>query len=83
MLGILADSADPWNPEHAFIATAIYIQDLGAVLGSYTAERNAACKYYSGSSCSSTRRPPNAFYGDSVMKIAQDIQTNMIDPLNF
>ena len=83
MLGILADSADPWNPEHAFIATAIYIQDLGAVSGSYTAERNAACKYYSGSSCSSTRRPPNAFYGDSVMKIAQDIQTNMIDPLNF
>ncbi len=82
-VGVSGDSANPWNPEHAFMATAIYMQDLGAVSGSYSAERNAACKYYSGSSCSSTRRPPNAFYGDSVMKIAQDIQTNMIDPLNF
>ena len=82
-VGTSPDMANPWNPEHAFMATAIYMQDLGATAGSYTAERNAACKYYSGSSCSSTRKPPNVFYGDSVMKIAQDIQTNMIDPLNF
>jgi peptidoglycan hydrolase CwlO-like protein len=81
MLGISADSADPWNPEHAFMATAIYMRDLGAVSGSYTAERNAACKYYSGSACSSTRRPPNISYGNSVMSIAENIQTTMIDPL--
>lgn len=82
-VGVSADSADPWNPEHAFMATAIYMKELGAVSSSYSAERNAACKYYSGSACSTSRRPPNAFYGDSVMKIAQNIQETMIDPLNF
>ncbi len=81
MLGISADSADPWNPEHSFMATAIYMQELGADPNSYTSERNAACKYYSGSNCSSTRRPPNMSYGNSVMQIAQNIQTTMIDPL--
>lgn len=82
-LGISGDSADPWNPQHAFMATAIYMQELGATSASYSAERNAACKYYSGSACSATRRPPNASYGDSVMKIAANIQETMIDPLNF
>ena len=83
MLGISGDSANPWNPRHDFMATAVYMSELGAVSGSYTAERNAACKYYSGSSCSSTRRPPNLSYGNSVMSIAENIQTTMIDPLNF
>ena len=82
-LGIPGDAANPWNAQHAFMATAIYMQQLGAVSGSFTAERNAACKYYSGSSCSSTRRPPNLSYGNSVMSIAQNIQTSMIDPLNI
>lgn len=82
-VGVSGDQADPWNPEHAFMATAVYMQELGATSGSYTAERNAACKYYSGSSCSTSRKPPNAPYGDSVMKIASSIQTTMIDPLNF
>jgi len=83
MLGMSGDSVDPWNPQHAFMATAIYMKELGAESGSYTAERNAACKYYSGSSCSSTRKPPNLFYGNSVMAIATKIQETMIDPLNF
>lgn len=82
-LGISSpDFADPWNPEHAFMATGIYMQDLGAVAGSYTAERNAACKYYSGASCRPGRKPANVFYGDQVMAKAQSIQENMIDPLN-
>lgn len=75
------DFADPWNPEHAFMATGIYMQDLGAVASSFTAERNAACKYYSGASCRPGRKPANAFYGDQVMAKAQSIQQNMIDPL--
>ncbi|MBI4155876.1 MAG: hypothetical protein HY507_01420 [Candidatus Zambryskibacteria bacterium] len=83
MLGISPDSANPWNPKDAIMATAIYMSQLGAQSGSYTAERNAACKYYSGSSCSSSRRPPNVSYGNSVMQIASNIQTTMIDPLNF
>ena len=80
-LGISADKADPWNPQHAFAATGIYMSDLGASGGSYTAERNAACRYYSGSACKPGRIPANTPYGDSVMKIAQSIQENMIDPL--
>jgi len=82
-VGVSGDQADPWNPEHAFMATAIYMKELGAQPGSYTAERNAACKYYSGSACSSTRKPPNLFYGNSVMTIATKIQETMIDPLKF
>ena len=82
-LGVSGDYANPWNPQHAFTATSIYMSELGAASTSYTSERNAACKYYSGSACSSTRKPPNASYGDSVMKIAANIQTTMIDPLNF
>lgn len=82
-LGISGNAVNPWNPRDAFMATAIYMSELGALSTSYSAERNAACKYYSGSACSSTRRPPNVSYGNSVMAIAADIQLTMIDPLNF
>jgi membrane-bound lytic murein transglycosylase B len=80
-LGISGDSVNPWNPEHSILATAVYMADLGAGGGGYTAERNAACKYYSGASCSPGRRPSNVFYGDQVMAKAQNIQLTMIDPL--
>jgi membrane-bound lytic murein transglycosylase B len=80
-VGVSADSADPWNPQHAIMATAIYLSDLGAGSQGYTAERNAACKYYSGSSCSPNRKPSNVFYGDGVMAKAENIQLTMIDPL--
>lgn len=76
MLGV--DTADPWNPEHAFMASALYLADLGAVSGSYTAERNAACKYYSGRACGGAT---NTFYGDQVMAKVAGIQAN-IDFLN-
>lgn len=39
---------DPWNPEHAIMATALFLQDLGASKGGYTAEREAAGRYYAG-----------------------------------
>ena len=71
---------DPWNPQDAFMASAIYLTDLGAVNGSYTGERNAACRYYSGRKCDS-KKPYNSSYGDSVMKKAKNIQETMIDPL--
>jgi membrane-bound lytic murein transglycosylase B len=71
---------DPWYPKDAFMASAIYLTDLGASGASYTSERNAACRYYSGRKCDN-KRPANSPYGDSVMKKAKDIQTNMIDPL--
>jgi len=70
---------DPWYARDAFMASAIYLTDLGAGAQTYTAERNAACKYYSGSSCGLVKG--NTTYGDSVMAKATNIQTNMIDPL--
>lgn len=70
---------DPWRPEDAFMASAIYLTDLGAKAGSYTGERNAACKYYSGSSCK--KGSINSTYGDQVMNKALNIQDTMINPL--
>jgi membrane-bound lytic murein transglycosylase B len=78
MLGI--SIANPWEPRDAFMASAIYLDDLGAGTGQYTDERNAACRYYSGRACDS-KKPANSFYGDSVSSIATRIQTTMIDPL--
>ncbi len=66
-------TADPWNPEDAFMASAAYLSELGAKSGSYTAERNAACRYYSGRACGGS----NAFYGNQVMNRATAIQENI------
>lgn len=67
---------NPWNAEHAIMATALYLADLGADKGTYSAERNAACRYYSGRSCD-TRKPTNYTYGDSVIAKAEDFQENI------
>lgn len=73
------DVADPWSARDAFMAAGLYLTDLGANPGSYTGERDAACKYFSGSKCS--RSSWAATYGSQVMTKAENIQTNMIDPL--
>jgi membrane-bound lytic murein transglycosylase B len=70
---------DPWNPAHAFMASAMYLADLGAGAKTYTSERNAACKYYSGRSCGLVKG--NTTYGNSVVSLADNIQRTMIDPL--
>ncbi len=80
LFGIKGDNVNPWNPEHAIMATAVYLADLGAGNGGATAERNAACRYYSGRACDN-RTPRNSFYGDQVMSKASNIQITMIDPL--
>jgi len=75
----ISGPTDPWNPAHAFMASALYLGDLGAGSGTYSSERNAACKYYSGRTCAAGRG--NIGYGDSVVAKADNIQRNMIDPL--
>lgn len=67
---------NPWDAKHAITATALYLKDLGADGGTYTSERNAACRYYSGRSCDN-RRPVNSFYGDSVIRKAESFQENI------
>lgn len=59
--------ANPWNPSNAVMATAVFLQDLGAGAQTYTAEYNSACRYYG--SCSS--------YASSVMKKASLIQLDI------
>jgi membrane-bound lytic murein transglycosylase B len=71
---------NPWEPRDAFMAAAIYLSDLGAASQSYSAERNAACRYYSGRACG-VGKPANTFYGNEVMAEAENIQLNLIDPL--
>jgi len=61
----------PWAPRDAFAASGIYLAELGANGRTWSAERTAALKYYSGSRWA---QPKNAFYGDGVMKIAADYQ---------
>ncbi len=72
-LGI--SNPDPWYARDAFMASAMYLADLGANKGGYTAERNAACKYYSGRSCGLVTG--NTSYGNSVMTKTAKIQSNI------
>jgi membrane-bound lytic murein transglycosylase B len=69
---------NPWEPEDAFMASGIYLSELGASARTWTAERTAALKYYAGGNWNN---PANAFYGNQVMVKAQTIQETMIDPL--
>jgi len=64
-----ATVANPWNPQHAVMATAVFVRDLGGAAQTYSAEHNAACRYYG--SCSVYA------YGDNVMKKAATIQTSI------
>jgi membrane-bound lytic murein transglycosylase B len=76
-------AADPWNPQDAFMASAMYLKNLGANGQTYTTERTAACKYYSGRTCYGATGAPNVglSYGNQVMAKADTIQKTMIDPL--
>lgn len=60
---------NPWSPEDAFMASGLYLTDLGAIGTSQSAQNTAACKYYGsgGASCS---------YSNSVM----NIKINTIQP---
>lgn len=69
--------ADPWNAQHAIMGTALLLKDNGAVAGDTTSEKNAACKYYSGKSCSASTNPAVSSYGSSVMSYAATYQSNI------
>ena len=68
--------ANPWIARDAIMANAIYIADLGAGAQTYTAERNAACKYFSGSSCDAAGGVI-ASYGNSVVAKANKFQQDI------
>lgn len=64
---------NPWAAEDAFAATSLYLMDLGADEGTYTAESRAAGKYYAGSKWATSGKA----YSNSVMGIASSIQSNI------
>ena len=70
---------NPWDPQTAFMASGLYLSDLGADSSSYSAQKNAACKYYSGRACGYVTGATS--YGNSVMALADSIQQNQINPL--
>lgn len=77
LLGI-STTPNPWNPQHAIMAEASFMADLGASSGSYSSELTAACRYFGGGTrCTSVTRP----YGANVMALADSIQQNQINVL--
>lgn len=65
--------ADPWNPEHAIMATGLFLQDLGAARGGYSAEREAAGRYYAGGNWASL----GLGYAASVLGHAEQYQADI------
>ncbi|MEX0933787.1 MAG: hypothetical protein WD003_00810 [Candidatus Paceibacterota bacterium] len=66
---------NPWDPEDAFMASALLLRDNGAAKGGYTAERLAALRYFAG--WANANKTRYAFYGNSVMELAQKHQQNI------
>lgn len=66
----LGRDSNPWNPEDAFMASAMYLSDLGAKTGTYSGEIKAACKYYGSGGTTCT-------YGRSVMSLKEKIQADI------
>ncbi|MBY0376435.1 lytic murein transglycosylase [Patescibacteria group bacterium] len=42
---ILGRDSNPWNPEDAFLASSLFLADLGAGAGTVSSESRAACRY--------------------------------------
>lgn len=71
---------DPWKVTDALLAAGIFLKNKGAG-GDANAQRNAACKYYSGVACQPGRTPPNAFYGDAVMAKMASIKLQITEAI--
>ncbi len=68
-----ASSANPWDPKHAIMATALFLKDLGAGAGGYSAEREAAGRYYAGGNWATL----GMGYAGSVLAFAQKYQEDI------
>jgi hypothetical protein len=74
-------TANPWVAKDAFMAAAVLLRDNGAASGGYTAEYNAAWRYFSGGLATASKISRFGDYGASVYSIASKLQTNSIDVL--
>jgi peptidoglycan hydrolase CwlO-like protein len=73
---LIGGTPNPWNNRDAFFASALFLADLGANSQTYSGERDAACRYYSGRRCDNAA-PANKFYGDQVMARKDSIQADI------
>ena len=69
---ILGHYPNPWSPADAFMASGMYLSDLGAIGNSASAQTKAACQYNGGGSASS-----KCGYGKSVMSLKAKIQADI------
>lgn len=67
-------TADPWNIKDAFLASALYLGDYGAKKQTPNGEWRAAMIYFSGSTNLKYR-----FYGDSVLKLAEQYAADIAE----
>lgn len=66
---IKGSKVDPWNIADAFLATGVYLKDLGAINNEF----KAVMKYFSGASWSKWEE----FYGRSVLAIATQYEADI------
>ncbi len=71
--------SNPWDNRDAFTATAMLLADNGAAVGTRHAERLAALRYFAG--WTYANNPAYSFYGDGVMRYAEQFQQE-INQLN-
>lgn len=64
---------DPWNARHAIMATSLFLKDLGANKGTYSAEREAAARYYAGGNWQKS----GIGYATSVLAFTEKYQTDI------
>lgn len=69
--------SNPWDNQDAFMATALYMQELGAAYGTYYSEHLAAMRYFAGWAGANNPSPYIRSYGDSVMNHASYFQTQL------
>lgn len=67
--------ANPWNPEDAFIAAALYLTDSGAVYGNRTKEHRAAMCYLAG--CGNANKKSLQFYANDVFSYADKYEAQI------
>lgn len=67
------EATNPWNAGHAIMATGLYLQDVGAGAGGYSAEHRAAATYYAGSGWATRGQG----YANSVMAKATKFQQDI------
>ncbi len=73
-------TANPWDPKDAIMAMSFLLADNGASAGGYTAEFNAAARYYAGWGGANTR--VGRTYANQVMNTVKNVIRPNIDFLS-